>query len=153
MKIPGLVEVFTPNVVRENPGGMRDDEIVEAMRFFGPGHDAARVEDLDEDTIAQLLIIQKACQQYHVWGRNRLKIGLEDFKLEVIATDPDGDGSPVGFIDAGLALVVKHKETGNVGNFDLFYPSGFSGRHGSGSEFPNGARQTASQLIKLGTPG
>lgn len=133
------------------PGLLTNEEVAEIVRFPGPRQN-------EENYGSQLMQIQNWCQWLTDHGQNKKLVGLEDFNIAIIATthDPvpakptDGTAEPNDpnagdiFVDAGVALVVKHKETGRAQDFDLDPPKGFNA--------DNYYRTTALGLVALGEP-
>ena len=152
IQITGLFPVVEPKALTtRQPGQLTNEEVAEIVRFPGP-------RDNEENYSKQLVAIQAFCQWWANVGKNPKLVGIEDFDIAIIQTthdpvpgkavdgiaEPDDPNTEDIFVDAGAALVVKHKDTGKTGEYDLDPPKGFSA--------DNYYRQTASALIGLGDP-
>lgn len=115
LNVPNLHPI-TLAVAEEMPFDMTNDEIAEIVMFPGVRRDINRANDL-------LLEIQRWCQFAADTGRNKDLVGVEDFKVALIRTT--NDGMNPAFVDAGDAIVFKHKETGRGQSFDAQPPAGF----------------------------
>lgn len=146
--INGLNAIVQPDAqVNRSPTLLTEQEVAQIVRFPGP---IVAVDPYAPDLIA----IQGYCQWWANVGRNARLVGVEDFAIAIMEPTHDPvpaegeDGNAVEgtdiYVDPGVQLVVKHRETGKTGQYDLRPPKGVSA--------DNYYRQTASAMVELGTP-